>query len=229
MGKINCMIIEDEPLAAEILQDYILHIPFLHLMAVCNDAISALEMLKKKKVELVFLDIHLPKLRGLDFVKALQHPPEIIITTAYREYALDGYELNVLDYLVKPVSFERFLTAAGKAGARAVAAKSNRPSLFFNVNKKMIKVYLDEIIYIESVKEYIRIVSGGKTILTKMQLGQIEEELPKHDFIRVHRSFLVAKDKIESFTSTDIEAGGKQIPIGRNYKELTISLMQHEL
>jgi DNA-binding LytR/AlgR family response regulator len=233
MEKFNCIIVEDEPIAAEILEDYVKQVPFLNLKAVCNDAIYAMEILKKETIHVVFLDIHLPKLKGIDFIKTLKNPPQIIITTAYRDYAIEGYELSVLDYLVKPINFNRFLIAVNKvklqqfaeSGSGVIAPAGEKPHLFFNVNKKMVKIYVDEIIYIESLKEYIRIVSKDKSILTKMQLSQIEEQLAKSNFIRIHRSFLVAKEKIEAFTATDVEVGGKQIPIGRSYKELVLSLL----
>jgi len=234
MQKYSCIIVEDEPLAAEVLEDYIRQVPFLLLKGVCSDAIYAMEMLQKEKIDLVFLDIHLPKLKGFDFVKALKNPPQVIITSAYQEYALQGYELNVVDYLLKPIEFSRFLMAVNKLrqpaapapAPGATPAASERPHLFFNVSKKKVKVCLDEILYIESMKEYIRIVTRNKSILTKFQLGQIEELLARNNFLRVHRSFIVAKDKIDAFTATDVEINGKEIPIGRSYKELVISILE---
>ncbi|SEN32167.1 two component transcriptional regulator, LytTR family [Chitinophaga rupis] len=233
MQKYSCLIVEDEPLAAEVLSDYIQQVPFLQLQGICSDAIYAMEILQKEKVDVVFLDIHLPKLKGMQFIKALKEPPQIIITTAYQEYALQGYELNVVDYLLKPIEFSRFLMAVNKvqkpaavSPATAAAATPERTHLFFNVSKKMVKVYLDEILYIESMKEYIRIVTRDKTILTKFQLGQIEELLAKNNFLRVHRSFIVAKNKIDAFTATDVEINGAPIPIGRSYKELVMRVLE---
>jgi DNA-binding LytR/AlgR family response regulator len=234
MQKYSCIIVEDEPLAAEVLEDYIKQVPFLQLKGICSDAIYAMDMLQKEKIDLIFLDIHLPKLKGFDFVKALKNPPQVIITSAYQEYALQGYELNVVDYLLKPIEFSRFLMAVNKlkqaaapAPAPAMPARQERLQLFFNVSKKKVRVYLDEILYIESMKEYIRIVTRDKTILTKFQIGQIEELLARNNFLRVHRSFIVAKDKIEAFTATDVEVNGKPIPIGRSYKELVVSLLEN--
>lgn len=234
MQRYNCIIVEDEPLAAEVIRDYILQVPFLQLKGICTDALYAMEMLQKEKIDLVFLDIHLPKLKGLDFIKALKKPPQIIITSAYQEYALQGYELNVVDYLLKPIEFNRFLMAVNKLReqrqpepmpiAQPVAAE--RTSLFFNVSKKRVKVYIDEILFIESLKEYIRITTKDKSILTKFQLGQIEEMLAKNGFLRIHRSFLVAKNKIDAFSATDVEINGKQIPIGRSYKELVMAVLE---
>jgi DNA-binding LytR/AlgR family response regulator len=222
----TCLIVEDEPLAAEVLEDYINQIPFLHLVKKCEDAIFALEILQKEKIDLIFLDIHLPKLKGLDFIKTLENPPKIIITSAYQDYALQGYELNVIDYLIKPIEFDRFVTAVNKAQQKNERSHSvinreiiDRQFLFFNVGKKKIKIFLDEILYIESLKEYIKIVSKEKSILTKFQLGQIEELLRNSNFLRVHRSFIIAKNKVDAYTATDIEINGILIPVGRSYKE----------
>ena len=233
MQQYNCLIVEDEPLAAEVLQDYIQQVPFLQLKAVCGDAIYAMEILQTEKVDLIFLDIHLPKLKGLDFIKTLKHPPHIIIVSAYHEYALQGYEHNVIDYLLKPVEFSRFLMAVNKlkqSGQPLVITsfshRDDRASLFFNVGKKKVKIFLDEILYIESLKEYIRIFTRAKSILTKFQLGQVESLLAKNNFIRVHRSFIVARDKIDAFTAAEIEVNGKQIPVGRSYKELVQTILE---
>jgi len=233
MHQYDCIIVEDEPLAAEILQDYIKQIPFLTLRHICSDAIIALEVLQKEKIDLIFLDIHLPKLKGLDFIKSLKNPPPIILTTAYHEFALQGYEYNVLDYLLKPIEFSRFVMAVNKL-KQPIEAKSRqmppiekeRKSIFFNVSKKKVKVYLDEILYVESLKEYIRIVTASNSILTKYQLGEIEEILTKNNFLRIHRSFIVAKDKIDAYTATDVEINNKQIPIGRSYKDIVQSIIE---
>ena len=233
MQKFNCIIVEDEPLAAEVLKEYISQVPFLQLKGECTDAIYAIEILQREKIDLIFLDIHLPRLKGLDFIRTLKSPPQIIITTAYQDYALQGYELNVIDYLLKPIEFSRFLTATNKLQfQKHVAATGNiqttteRPYLFFYVSKKKVKMFLDEILYIESLKEYIRITAKNKAILTKFPLGQIEEILTKNNFMRVHRSFIVAKDKIEAFSATDVEISGKQIPIGRSYKEAVVAALE---
>jgi DNA-binding LytR/AlgR family response regulator len=233
MHRYNCIIVEDEPLAAEVVKDYIAQVPFLQLKGICTDALYAMDLLQKEKIDLVFLDIHLPKLKGLDFIKALKKPPQVIITSAYQEYALQGYELNVLDYLLKPIEFNRFVMAVNKLKERETVdpltiapAVTERAALFFNVSKKRVKVYIDEILYIESLKEYIRITTKDKAILTKFQLGQIEEMLARNGFLRVHRSFLVAKNKIDAFSATDVEINGMQIPIGRSYKDGVIGELE---
>jgi DNA-binding LytR/AlgR family response regulator len=233
MKKYNCIIVEDEPLAAEVLEDYVKQVPFLESKGICSDALYAMDKLQNETIDLIFLDIHLPKLKGTDFLKTLKQPPHVIITSAYTEYALQGYELNVLDYLLKPIEFSRFLTAVNKL--QQVAEHDPHPSvwritaepshLFFNVSKKQVKVLVDDILYIESVKEYIRITAAGKSILTKFQLHEIESMLPRHQFLRVHRSFIVARNKIDAFTPVDIEIQGQQIPIGRSYKESVMSAL----
>jgi len=230
----TCIIVEDEPLAAEVLQEYISQVPSLQLISTCRDAVFAREVLQNEKVDLIFLDIHLPKLKGLDFLKTLTNPPKIIITSAYHEYALQGYELNVVDYLLKPIEFQRFIMAVNKAGQpkesshveHTTQPAIERAFLFFNVGKKKVKMFLDEILYIESLKEYIKIVSRDKAILTKFQLGQTEDLLKNKNFIRIHRSFIVAKDKVEAFSATDVEIRGQLIPIGRSYKEQVYELLE---
>ncbi|HVV04210.1 MAG TPA: LytTR family DNA-binding domain-containing protein [Puia sp.] len=233
MLKYSCLIVEDEPLSAEILTDYIRQVPFLELRSVCADAIYAMELLQKEKFDLLFLDIHLPKLKGMEFLESLRNPPRVIIISAYKDYALQAFELNVVDYLLKPIRFSRFLKAVNKldqqSDSRPVSSPAEtreRTYFFFSVGKKKVKVFLDEILYIESLREYVRITTRDKNILTKFQLSAIEELLSRNNFIRIHRSFIVAKDKINAFTATDVEINNKQIPIGRSYKELVIGILE---
>jgi DNA-binding LytR/AlgR family response regulator len=232
------MIVEDEPLAAEILTDYISQVPFLDLKKTCSDALYALEVLQQQRIDLLFLDIHLPRLKGLDFIRTLKNPPRIILTTAYREYALDGYELNVMDYLLKPIHFNRFLMAVNKIKESSLASAAasvstpvpnERPHLLINVNKKRIRVFFDEILYIESRKEYINIVTQSKSYLTKYQISEIEELLDRKKFIRIHRSFVVAREKLSAFSAGEVEINGQVIPIGRSYKELVLSILSQPL
>lgn len=230
MTKLKCLVIEDEPLAAEGLEAFIRQVPMLEFSGACGDALSALEFLKNNAVDVLFLDIHLPKLKGLDFLKSLQHPPQVILTTAYHQYALEGYELNVVDYLLKPFGFPRFLAAVNKlaVGNTAVTAQTkqssipilnSRPFHFFNENKRQVKVYNDEIQYVESLKEYVKIVlKNGKSVVTRFQIGELEAHLNDPNLLRIHRSYLVAKDKIEAFTASEIEVGGTTLPIGRSYQ-----------
>jgi DNA-binding LytR/AlgR family response regulator len=234
MQTYNCIIIEDEPLAAEVLQDYIRQVPFLKLACTCSDAFYAMESLQKFDIDLMFLDIHLPKMKGIDLIKVLKNPQKVIITSAYQEYALEGYEFNVIDYLLKPIEFSRFLKAVNKIAqpreiilpAKPAVPPTERAYLFFSVGKKRVKVFLDEILYIESMKEYIRVNTKSKSVLTKFKLSQVDELLSENNFLRIHRSFIVAKDKIEAFSATEVELGGKRLPIGRSYKELVLSLLE---
>ncbi|MGN6415864.1 MAG: LytR/AlgR family response regulator transcription factor [Pseudobacter sp.] len=235
MEKFNCLIIEDEPLAAEVLQDYISQIPFLECQHSCRDGIYAMHILQKEKIDVIFLDIHLPKIKGLDFLRTLKNPPQVIVTTAYRDYAIDGYELNVVDYLLKPIHFNRFLTAVNKlrnhvqpqpiATPAALPALSDQAHLLINVNKKKIKVYLKDILYIESKKEYISIVTADQSFITKFSLTEMEAQLQKDKFLRIHRSFIVGMEKIKAFTSVSVEINGKTLPIGRSYRELVQQLL----
>ncbi len=232
--KYSCLVVEDEPLAAEILVDYISQVPFLELKGVCSDAIYAMEILQTEKIDLIFLDIHLPKLKGMDFLESLKSPPNVIITSAYKDYALQAFDVGVIDYLLKPIRFNRFLKAVGKmnqpsrghSGEPVVVAAAERKHVYFNVGKKRVKFYIDEIQFIESLKEYVRITTPEKSILVNYHITEMEELLSKDNFLRIHRSFIVSKSKITAFTSTEVEIGGKQIPIGRSYKEVVIALLE---
>lgn len=234
MLSYNCIIIEDEPLAVEILSDYIKQVPFLRLKHICNDAIYAMEIVQKNKIDLIFLDIHLPKIKGLYFLALLKNPPPVIITSAYQDYALQAFTADVLDYLLKPIRFNRFLKAVNKLhsvqpDAKQVPAQitaAERGFIFFNVGKKKVKIYLDEILYAEAIKEYVRIYTREKSILTKFLLHELEGLLVSKDFIRVHRSFIIAKSKVAAFTATEVEINNKRIPIGRSYKEGVISELE---
>ncbi len=224
MSEITCIIIEDEPLAVKVLSDYIGQIPFLRLEKIFRDAIDATEWLHNNQVELIFLDIHLPKLKGMAFLKTLKHQPAIIITTAYHEYAVEAFDLNVIDYLLKPYEFERFLTAVNKVSL--IQPKNEvkiddttvRDFLFITVQKKKVKILFSDIVYVESQKQYIKVVTVKREYLSKMSTHEIEELLPSHLFVRIHRSFIIALSKIESYTAEEVEIHGFTIPIGRNYR-----------
>jgi DNA-binding LytR/AlgR family response regulator len=228
MQKVKCLVVEDEPLAAELLEDYVRQIPFLELIATAGDAIQAIDILQRQPIDLIFLDIHLPRIKGIDFIKTLDKPLNIIITSAYQEYALQGFELNVADYLLKPIQFDRFLKAVNRVREQMVSpvrVLSERPFLFFNVSNRKVKIFLDDILYAESKKEYSKIVTREREVATKLQLGQLEEQLPKDKFLRVHRSFIVAKDRVQSFSTTVIEINNKMLPIGRMYKSQVMSAL----
>ncbi len=225
---LRCLIVEDEPLAAEILEEYISLTPFLTLTQVCPDAISALDVVHSEPIDVIFLDINLPKLNGLDFVKTLRRQPKIIVTSAYHEFAVEGFELQVVDFLLKPIEFSRFAKAVNKlllpqsAAAAARATPPVRPHYFFTVNKRSVKIYLDEILFIESLKDSVTIHTKGKSYQTHYQLGELEELMHSDNFLRIHRSFLVAVDKIESFSAAEVEISGRSLPIGRSHKEIVM-------
>lgn len=216
---INCLIVEDEPLAAEVLQDYISQVPFLQLKGVCSDAIFAMDALKKENIDLLFLDIHLPGLNGIDFLPTLVTPPKVILTTAYDKYALQGYEMNVVDYLLKPIEFKRFLQAVNKLETPNLNS-SFKETLTVHTDKKKVIVPINTILYIESQKEYIDIHTISETITTKLALSKLETLLDPKLFLRVHRSFIISLRQVMAFNLNHVELPGKMIPIGGNYKEL---------
>jgi DNA-binding LytR/AlgR family response regulator len=227
MSRLRCIIIEDEPLAVKVLSDYISQVPFLELQATCKDAIIATQWLRQHTTDLIFLDIHLPKLKGMAFLKTLIDPPAVIITTAYHQYAVEGFDLNVTDYLLKPIEFERFLIAVNKV--RTVQTGQLRPDetkdhLFLNVQKKKVRILFSDIVYIESQREYIKIVTIKREYISKMSTNEIEELLPQHLFKRIHRSFIVSVNKIESYTAEEVEVNGIMIPVGRDYRDIVKNL-----
>lgn len=230
MSKIKCIIIEDEPLATKILADYISQVPFLELQTTFKDAIMATDWLRGHTTDLMFLDIHLPKLKGMAFLKTLINPPAVIITTAYHQYAVEGFDLNVKDYLLKPFEFERFLVAVNKVRTSEKEKQVHTESvetkdfIFLNVQKKKVKILFSEIIYIESQREYIKIVTTKKEYVSKMSTHEIEELLPPNLFKRIHRSFIVSLSKIESYTAEAVEVNGVSIPIGRGYRDIIENL-----
>ena len=225
MSKIRCIVIEDEPLAVKVIADYISQVPFLDLQATFKDALLATDYLRGYTTDLIFLDIHLPKLKGMAFLKTLADPPAVIITTAYHEYAVEGFELNVTDYLLKPIEFERFLVAVNKVrNTQQEKQADEKDFIFLNIQKKKVKILFSEIVYIESQREYIRIVTTRKEFLSKIGTQEIEEMLPPHLFKRVHRSFIIAVSKIDSYTADSVEVNGVSIPIGRGYKDVIENL-----
>ena len=226
MSKIKCIIIEDEPLAAKVLSDYVSQVPFLELLEIFKDAILATDYLRDNKPDLIFLDIHLPKLKGMAFLKTLVHPPAVIVTTAYHQYAVEGFNLNVIDYLMKPFEFERFLVAVNKVQSvnKGVQISGGhrevKDHLFLNVQKKKVKILFADIFYIESQREYVRIVTAKQEYLSKISTHEIEALLPGNLFRRVHRSFIISLSKIESYTAETVEVSGVSVPIGRGYKDI---------
>jgi len=234
--KLKCIIVDDEDLARSLVENYVKDIDFLELSANCSNAIEALNYLTKNKVDLMFLDIDMPKLDGLSFLKTLKNPPLVIITTAYREYAIEGYELDVVDYLSKPFSFERFLGAINKAALRlkksekqtvtVLEEKPSDPFIFIKSDKVIYRINLDEILFVEAVGDYVKIITTKKSLISYMYLKDVEKMLPPDLFPRVHRSFIASISKIDKVEGNMITIDDSIIPIGKNYKESFMKLLR---
>ncbi len=234
--KTKCLIVDDEPLARELMRNHIEKLDNFEIVAECSDAMKALEALRNHKVDLMFMDIQMPQITGIEFLKTLKHPPQVIITTAYREYAIEGFELDVVDYLLKPITFERFLKAVNKyfqvsAGNDPVVENSTNGNagedsfIYVKENKKVVKLFLCDILYIEGLSEYVKIYTAGKKIVTKASMANMEEKLADCDFLRIHKSYIVSLRKIEAFTSTTVEIAGKELPVGRSYKSRVVQVL----
>ena len=223
---VKCLIVDDEPMARDVIRRYIEKVPTLQLAGECGNAIDAMVFLHNESADLIFLDIRMPHLSGTDFVKSLRNIPKIIFTTAYKEYALDGFELDVVDYLLKPIRFERFLRAVNKAFPQkngelaAQVASDKKPGsgfIYLKADRKMIKVMLDEILYIESARDYLKVFTQNSSIVTRQTISSIEAMLSGSEFIRIHRSYIVSVKKIDSFTHETVEIGKVELPIGKFY------------
>ncbi len=234
--KIRCLLIDDEPPALKVLARYIGSIDGLEIAGQCGNAIEALSVLQQKAIDVIFLDIKMPRIIGTEFLKNLSHPPKVIFVTAYREYAVDGFELDAVDYLVKPVSFERFFKAITKLsrvmGRQASAistdnAPVNSAFVYLKVDRDMKKVFINEIEYIESWKDYVMIfLSDGKNFLVKQSITAMENLLSEHKFLRIHRSYMVSLDKITAYNGISVQLGKQEIPIGRLYKQSVMDRLQ---
>ncbi len=231
----KCLVVDDEPLARDVIRRYIEKVPWLQLVGECSNAIDALVFLQENTVDLVFLDIRMPELLGTEFVESLRNPPKIIFTTAYKEYALDGFELDAVDYLLKPVRFERFLKALNKAFPRkaeeenysnvsATDKKNNADFIYLRVDRKLVKIILADIFYIESARDYVKVVLSDKYYITRQTISSIEAMLSGNEFVRIHRSFIIAVGKIKSFNSDAVEIGDKELPIGKFYKNSFVKM-----
>lgn len=226
-NTIRCLIVDDEPPAREIIRRYIEQVPTLQLVGECANAIQAFTLLQQRPVDLLFLDIRMPQLNGNDFLKTLKKQPKVIFTTAYSEYAVEGYELDAIDYLLKPIPFDRFLKAVNKAYQQSstkndmsatTEEKKNVSFVYFRADRKMVKVMLQDIFYVESMKDYVKVFTSSGTIITKQSISSVEAMLPEKNFIRTHRSFIVSLDKIKSFTAELIEISTTEVPIGKLYR-----------
>lgn len=229
--KTTCLVVDDEHPALKLLEDYISKMPELELVAKCDNALDANNILQDQPVDLMFLDIQMPDLTGLDFIKSLKRKPVIILTTAYSEYALEGYELDVTDYLLKPFSFERFMQAVNKAQELIILKKKEKTSIktakdhiFVKADYKKVKVNFDDILYIEGLREYVSFFTKDKRIVTLEAMKNLEQILPADQFIRVHKSYIIPLKKVEAVVGNMLEIAGKNIPIGKSYREKVMKL-----
>ncbi len=228
MKKHTCLIVDDEQIAREILETYISPFTQLELLGQCQNAIEAASFLSQQSVDVIFLDIEMPEIGGLSFLKSLNNPPKIIITTAYREFALDGYELNVVDYLLKPISQERFLKAVNRLFE--VTASSEAPDhVYLKVDGKMVKVVFDDIYYIEGLNNYVKIFIQDQFLISYQKLSYLEKALPNEKFVRCHRSYIINLDKVTAFTNNDLEMGKDEFPIGAKYRESVENALRDRL
>lgn len=232
----KCLVVDDEPMARDVLRRYIEKLPVLQLIGECSNAIDALLFLQTNPVDLIFLDIRMPELLGTEFVQSLCNPPKIIFTTAFKEYALDGFELDAVDYLLKPVRFERFLKAVNKAFPKenqeqddellSREKKAGTDFIYLRVDRKLVKIILSEVLYIESARDYVRVFTKDKSYITRQTISSVEAMLSGNDFVRIHRSFIISVTQIKSFTNELVEIGNKELPIGKLYRNSFMKLVQ---
>ncbi len=233
--NIQCLIVDDEPLAIKLIKKHLEHFHQFEVVAECENAIDASLVLQRSKIDLIFLDIHMPEISGIDFIKSLQNKPDIIITSAYKEYAIDGFELDVLDFLLKPITFNRFFKSINKYLALKSSgqimhdeikpSKQTHDELLIKDNKKTFRINPADISYIEGMREYIKIYTETENLITKDSLTNFLQKLPDDIFIRVHKSFIVNTEKVRSFSATTMEIKNKKIPIGRSYKLNTFQVL----
>lgn len=232
---IKCLIVDDEPLAIDLIKSHINQVPQLEIVTTCQNAMEAFELLKRQPIDLLFLDIQMPVITGIEFMKSLSQVPSVILTTAHRQYAVESYELDVMDYLVKPITFGRFFKAINKYlnnhGHKQIAQQSITFSsrienyIYVQVNKKHVKVLFDRILFVESIKDYIRIHTTDQRIITKDKISDFEKKLPD-TFLRIHRSYIINMTKITAFTANDIEINDREIPIGISYKRQVLERLK---
>jgi len=237
---IRCLAIDDEMLALDLIEDNIKKVPFLELVKACRSAMEALEIMQTRQIDLIFLDIQMPDITGIQLLKSLRHRPLVVLTTAFSNYAKEGFDLDVIDYLLKPYSFDRFMKAVNKVQEymnlrnpektheHRKEALPGPPCLFVRADYKLVKIFFNEILYVEGLKDYVKIVADDKTVVTQMSMKTMEEKLPPGEFIRVHRSFIVAFSKIESIQKQMLTIGKKQIPISEQYREHIFKIINYE-
>ncbi len=228
MQKLTCLIVDDEPIARDIIQSYCGHLDYLQVLASCENALEARTILQQQKIDILFLDINMPVMDGISFLKTIRNPPQVIFTTAYKEYAVDGFDLAACDYLLKPFSFDRFIIAIDKAVEKlqwqppAVAGPADAKAdnyFFVKADSKIFKIAYEDLLYAEASGNYTKIVTAKNTILPGMSFSSVEELLPKAQFLRVHRSFIINKSKISHIEGNRVFINTTEIPVGSNYKD----------
>jgi DNA-binding LytR/AlgR family response regulator len=226
--KIKCIIIDDEPLAVQVVEDHLKNFENIEIVSTFNNPLKAFSILQQERIDVIFLDINMPQMSGFDFIENLSYKPFIVVTTAYREYAVKSFELDILDYLVKPIPFNRFLKTVNKIYQQIYLNSSgldpaiyHEPHIFLKVDKKLVKVNFNDIFYVESLKDYIKVITKLGDYVVHKSLTAITEELPQSSFMRIHRSFTISINKISAIEGNTIEIANKKIPIGRNYSKQT--------
>ncbi len=217
-NKLKCVVVDDEPMAREIIETYIAKTPNLGLISSCKNAAEAILFVQENEVDLFFLDINMPEISGLSLAKIIHNKSQVIFTTAYREYAVDGFNLNIVDYLLKPIAFDRFLQAVQKVSLSEITT-TNSDFMFVRSDRKMVKIDFNSILYVESLSDYVKIFTIDKIITIRETISSLEEKLPIKKFIRIHRSFIISFKNITSYTNEFIEINHKALPISRSYKE----------
>lgn len=232
MKKTRCLLVDDEPLAITLLQKHISALDFMEVASTCSNAMKALEILKKTDVDLMFLDISMPVINGIAFLKMLHNPPKVIITTAHREYALEGYDLDVVDFLLKPITFDRFFKSVERylrnkdVQAQPLAQAVEQPSIYIKSGYRNLKVNTGDILYMESLKDYVKVYTLTGVITAKYRISDMESELAGRNFLRIHRSFIVNVKHVTAFTASDVEIGKTALPIGEVYKEQVLRTLK---
>lgn len=238
---LRCLIVDDEPLAIELISSYIQKMPTLTIVATCNNALKAAEVLEQEEIDLMFLDIQMPQLTGFEFLRKLEKRPATIITTAYRDYAFEGYEFDVVDFLLKPIFFDRFTIAVNKVLARKGFLNEPKTEvntenafenayMYFKVDREMVKVFLKDILWIESMKDYVKIKTTNQgQLVTYQRISYLEEKLPETHFLRIHRSFIANRQHISAFNTAGVTVSNKTLPIGRLYKNQVIRELQKDI
>lgn len=228
---IKCLIVDDEPPARELIKTYIDRLEGFEVCDSFSNGIEGFNYMQKNKIDLLFVDIQMPRMNGMELIKSMIHRPKIIITSAYREYAAEGFDLAILDYLVKPIVFERFLKSISKYNKSVVKEVESNFSyeetyMFFKVEREMVKIYLKDIVFIESIQDYIKIITPKKTYITYTRIGYMDKKLPDNHFVRIHKSFIIPLEYVESYTHNTVIVKGKHLPIGRVYKQKFLSSLE---